>query len=156
MLVRDRCLIIYHVPKTAGQTLTEWAERKAGLKVWRQAQTLHHGQYRLSQRERQLLAQADVIIGHFSPAPSKLAQRWRSHPTFASFLKAHNFTRRCHQWTLLREPRARVASALFFHNHRVNASRIMPSQLDILLDCFDDSAPRCTRSHEICPESVCV
>jgi hypothetical protein len=79
-------------------------------------------------------------MGHFSPAPSRTPPGGRS--SLHRFLSRHNFSRSCFEWTILREPIERVASALFYINHRVDAAHVTDSQLPILLDCLNTTRPR--------------
>jgi hypothetical protein len=105
------CLILYHVPKTAGQSLSEWfqQQRKADGRRLRVAE-LYAALDKVTPAALEALSSnPDVLMGHWSPAPSH-TNKPDTYPTLRSYLTAHNFTRRCSQWTVLREPRARVAS----------------------------------------------
>ena len=138
------CLIVYHVPKCAGESLRAWLKQHAELRVWRWYRELP--KHSLTPNETANLHRADVVIGHFSPAPSRYGGPYNTTPgpwpTLRSFLSHHRFSRTCIEWTVLREPVDRAASPLFYLNYRADAAHVSESQLRVLVDCFNTTKPR--------------
>mmetsp|Transcript_31574 Transcript_31574/g.99599 ORF Transcript_31574/g.99599 Transcript_31574/m.99599 type:complete len:275 (-) Transcript_31574:67-891(-) len=104
------CLIVYHIGKAGGESIHAWVVR-AGLKLW-----THYDRgddeifARPSDRPkgtRQLVHDADVIMGHFTPASDRRGR-------FVDALRRRNFTRRCAEWTILRDPLDLQASMLAY------------------------------------------
>ena len=136
----SRCLIFYHVPKAAGSALGDWL-RKRGLRAF----AFYHPLPDPLPPTLPGLHSADVIMGHFSPvdAPRALVPPFSPQQQHArirslrAFLGRYNFTRRCHEWTILREPLARVTSALFYQNeHALTGRPLEGGSLETILDCL--------------------
>ena len=109
---RDQCLIVHHVPKTAGNSLLAWLQMQR-LAVW-----AHYKPHLPSAAGRPHL-NADVYIGHWAVSPSAPAHSVEGAPaSVAGFLASRGMGRRCHDMTVLRRPLERAASALFFLEHR--------------------------------------
>jgi len=122
--IQRPCLIVYHIGKAGGESLHRWAEN-AGLRLW-----THYGKGGLEIFDRpsdrgtsktwsRSVHDADVIMGHFVP-------RSRSG-SFTDALQARNFTRKCQQWTILRDPLDLQASMLAY---------LYPGREDAWKDCL--------------------
>lgn len=102
------CLIVYHVGKSGGETLHYWFLNQ-GLTLW-----THYGSgggeiFELSSDRfidgapKVSIHEADVIMGHFRP--------FSNQGSFIDIMSSHNVTdRKCHQWTVLRDPFERAYS----------------------------------------------
>lgn len=106
---KDRCLILYHIPKSAGTSLQHFFTDK-GLRLW-----THYGimtdetALPTSDRDSKPFEplDADVFMGHFTP-------------DFRRKLREFGMTRNCYEATVLRDPLERVASALYYHHPQEN------------------------------------
>ncbi len=113
------CLIVYHVGKSGGETLHYWFLNQ-GLTLW-----THYGSgggeifdlpsdRAFEGASAVSIHEADVIMGHFRP--------FSKQGSFIDILSSHNVTdRKCHQWTVLRDPLERAYS-LVKYLHRFPSS----------------------------------
>lgn len=103
---RDSCVILYHVAKTAGRSLTAWIQDN-GYRLWVHYDTLHTlPEPPRSTWEGQIVSflDADVYMGHWTPGFKE------------AFLRTHGMRRNCWEVTILREPYDRTSSILFWWN----------------------------------------
>ena len=96
------CLILYHVPKTAGTMVTRWL-RSHDLPVWSYTNQQLNSSVPIDGTPAVDLLSARVYIGHVAPASAK--------GSFRDFLRDRGVTKRCAEWTILRRPAPRVLSA---------------------------------------------
>eukprot|EP00927_Polykrikos_kofoidii_P034316 TRINITY_DN29130_c0_g1_i1.p1 TRINITY_DN29130_c0_g1~~TRINITY_DN29130_c0_g1_i1.p1 ORF type:complete len:263 (+),score=20.26 TRINITY_DN29130_c0_g1_i1:211-999(+) len=111
--MKDTCLILYHVGKSAGRFLWAWFNYM-GLRLW-----TRYG--RLSSLNTPppsgfspsvSFLEADVYMGHWSPGVK-------------SFLELHGMNRTCYEFTILRDPLERTLSNVFYSNPGISLDGIV-------------------------------
>lgn len=110
---KDKCLILYHIPKCAGSSLMKYFNDN-GLRLWTHYGDMtgmdHLPRTDRSDKDFEPL-DADIFMGHFMPK------------NFKQKLREFGMTRNCYEATVLRDPFERVASALYFHQSLRQADR---------------------------------
>ena len=96
------CLILYHVPKTAGTMVMRWL-RSHDLAVWSYTNQQLNSSAPNDGTPAVDLHSARVYIGHVAPASAVGG--------FRDFLRERGVTKSCAEWTILRRPVPRVLSA---------------------------------------------
>lgn len=128
---KDKCLIFYHVAKTAGETLHAWFHDN-GLKLWSHYRPTFdiepfNDTRNLPLSDRDLgtkFLEADVYMGHWAPEVTN------------TLLSAKNLGRNCYEVTMLRDPLER-ATSMFFYGTLGNPVTLFKSMLkhpDMFMD----------------------
>lgn len=115
---KDKCLIFYHVPKSAGESLHQWFDDNH-VKFWSHYWVLDDSKElppsdRGLGREKYKFHEVDVYMGHWTP---KIKE---------TLLSRDNLRRNCYEVTVLRNPLERTASMLFYSLPGVAPTRYIP------------------------------
>eukprot|EP00931_Biecheleriopsis_adriatica_P109512 TRINITY_DN83775_c0_g1_i1.p1 TRINITY_DN83775_c0_g1~~TRINITY_DN83775_c0_g1_i1.p1 ORF type:complete len:311 (+),score=40.84 TRINITY_DN83775_c0_g1_i1:60-992(+) len=111
---KDRCLILYHIPKSGGTSLYNCLKGH-GLRVWTHYAPLYTIEgYRWNNGN----VQSDRDTKHFNIRDADVyMDHWTAGDQgFRAWLSKMGIRRNCYEATVLRNPLERVSSALHFHH----------------------------------------
>ena len=111
------CIILHHIPKSAGTSIMQWC-LKHRVPFW-----THYGPgLRMgepaprSDRSHYAITEAHIFMGHFAAGVMSNGDSFRKYVE----MKTASQCRSWHSWTILREPVARVVSAIQFHHQNLS------------------------------------